>query len=214
MPSALANAAAGSIRDSNGPAQRCPASAKSSFRKTSSNGEVDMGTPSGFVIGKCDTISSMNTKYTKSQLSPIVAKSTSFSQVCRELSLQPHGGTANHIKKVIESLGLSTKHFLGRAAGFGKVSRHRVPPNERLVLLTPDHFRVSGKILRKSLIESGRKEECEECGQKPSWNGKSLVLTPDHKNGKAWDNRPENLRMLCPNCHSQTETFAGRNKEK
>lgn len=44
------------------------------------------------------------------------------------------------------------------------------------------------------------------------WHGEHLVLELDHKNGKRADNREENLRWLCPNCHSQTETFRGRNK--
>jgi hypothetical protein len=52
---------------------------------------------------------------------------------------------------------------------------------------------------------------CGICCQPPEWNGEKLVLPIDHINGDPTDNRPENLRFLCPNCHSQTETFAGRN---
>jgi hypothetical protein len=52
---------------------------------------------------------------------------------------------------------------------------------------------------------------CSECGL-DSWLGKSLVLELDHINGIRSDNRLENLRLLCPNCHSQTETFRGRNR--
>lgn len=53
--------------------------------------------------------------------------------------------------------------------------------------------------------------ECEECRLPPEWNGKSLRLQIDHRNGVPTDNRLENLRLLCPNCHSQTSTFCGRN---
>lgn len=60
--------------------------------------------------------------------------------------------------------------------------------------------------LRKYLIEK-RGECCEECGIGPSYNGKVLVLQVDHINGDSDNNLPENIRLLCPNCHSQTETF-------
>lgn len=47
----------------------------------------------------------------------------------------------------------------------------------------------------------------------PTWNGKPLILTLDHRNGISNDHRLENLRWLCPNCNSQTETFCGRRKK-
>jgi len=51
---------------------------------------------------------------------------------------------------------------------------------------------------------------CTECGI-TNWNGKDIVLEIDHINGDNTDNRIENLRYLCPNCHSQTSTYKGRN---
>lgn len=51
---------------------------------------------------------------------------------------------------------------------------------------------------------------CVECGNLGNHNGKELSLQLDHMNGKAEDNRLENLRFLCPNCHSQTDTYAGK----
>lgn|SRR5271157_5243205 len=52
---------------------------------------------------------------------------------------------------------------------------------------------------------------CETCGQGDNWNGKFLRLQIDHKNGDSSDNRWENLRKVCPNCHTQTDTFSWRN---
>lgn len=53
-------------------------------------------------------------------------------------------------------------------------------------------------------------EECAICGQLPAWNGVPLTLQLDHINGVNNDHRPDNLRLLCPNCHTQTPTYAGK----
>jgi len=54
--------------------------------------------------------------------------------------------------------------------------------------------------------------KCSECGIKGTYNSKPLVLECDHIDGVPTNHKPSNLRLLCPNCHSQTETFKGRNK--
>lgn len=64
--------------------------------------------------------------------------------------------------------------------------------------------KLKARILKKKLLSY----VCEECGMGPEWNGKVLVLHLDHKNGINNDNRLKNLRFLCPNCHTQTETYS------
>lgn len=63
------------------------------------------------------------------------------------------------------------------------------------------------RLIRENVLEN----ECSVCGQGSEWNGKELVLQLDHINGINSDNRLENLRIICPNCHTQTPTFSGRN---
>ena len=64
------------------------------------------------------------------------------------------------------------------------------------------------KLFKLKLLEN----KCAECGIADEWNGKKISLHMDHINGINNDNRLENLRILCPNCHSQTDTYCGRNR--
>ena len=89
------------------------------------------------------------------------------------------------------------------------VSKKRDPTHTLLV----EGRRVTSSRLKRRLIAEGYLEElCVECGLGPEWNGKQLVLQLDHINGVNTDNRIENLRILCPNCHTQTSTYVGRNR--
>lgn len=73
---------------------------------------------------------------------------------------------------------------------------------------------VHGQKLRFYLLERNlRKDECSVCGTLPIWNGLRLVLETDHIDGNRLNNTLENLRLICPNCHSQTDTYKARNKK-
>jgi 5-methylcytosine-specific restriction endonuclease McrA len=75
---------------------------------------------------------------------------------------------------------------------------------------TPKNGSLRRRLLRSGLLGF----MCSECGVGQHWNGKPLSLQIDHRNGINTDNRLENLRLLCPNCHSQTENFVSKNKNK
>lgn len=68
---------------------------------------------------------------------------------------------------------------------------------------------LKNRLIKYGLLEN----KCSICKCGPDHNGLPLTLVIDHINGIHNDNRIENLRILCPNCHSQTDTFAGRNKK-
>ncbi len=71
---------------------------------------------------------------------------------------------------------------------------------------------IASKNIKKYLIKNKFvKEECNICHLPPVWNNKPLVLQLDHINGDHFDNRVENLQLICPNCHTQTDTFTGKN---
>lgn len=82
-----------------------------------------------------------------------------------------------------------------------------------LVLGNKGDLRYDGQRIRQIVVGLNLIEDiCDECKTGPFWNNKPLTLQIDHKNGNAIDNRIENIRILCANCHTQTITFGGKNK--
>lgn len=70
----------------------------------------------------------------------------------------------------------------------------------------------TNRVKQRIINEKYLKNICSECGLSETWNGKPIILHLDHINGVSNDHRLENLRLLCPNCHSQTDTWCGKNK--
>jgi 5-methylcytosine-specific restriction endonuclease McrA len=155
-------------------------------------------------------------KYTPEILAPLVASSTTFAEVCRKLGLKGEGSMNNHIAAKIREFGLDTSHFTGKRTGGlrrGAQCPHTIP-TELLLVRHRKPTRTGGTTLKRALDTLGVSRACAECGLDGEWNGKPLVTQIDHINGDHRDDRPENLRYLCPNCHSQTDTFTGRNNRK
>ncbi|NLV78583.1 MAG: HNH endonuclease [Rhodococcus sp.] len=150
-------------------------------------------------------------KHTKEKLEEAVRASVNFADVVRYLGLKPNGGNHTHIARRIRALGIDTSHFTGRArvAGGNAVKRHWT---SILRDTAEGSARTKPHLLRRALIESGRPHVCAGCGLEPIWCGKPLVFHVDHVDGNPTDSRPENVRFLCPNCHSQTATWAGRRR--
>ncbi|MER5749665.1 HNH endonuclease [Streptomyces sp. NPDC002088] len=146
------------------------------------------------------------TRHSDATLREIVAVSTSIKEVVRRLGISPVGGNHTHISRRVATLGIDTSHFVVRRGG-PKGSR-----GNPLTLGSPQDGRIPGSRLLRHLVRSGVREACVMCGTGPEWNEKPLRLEVDHINGDWWDNRPENLQPLCPNCHAVTDTYRGRRR--
>ncbi|MFA9428893.1 HNH endonuclease [Egicoccus sp. AB-alg2] len=135
----------------------------------------------------------------------------SVAQVMGRLGLDPkrkRGRAA--VERRLRDVGVDPDGFRGQAWARGEVvasSRGR-PLAELLVVGAPA---LNTTWLKQRLVREGLLAwRCARCGLE-RWLGRPIALQLDHVNGDRCDNRLENLRLLCPNCHSQTGTFAGRN---
>lgn len=154
----------------------------------------------------------MNKKWTDDQIIEAVGKNFSIRGVLRDIGLKYSGSNFVTVKDAVARLGLDTKHWTGRGHLIGK--HHFWPKAKPLSEMLIDDCKISRRTIKARLIKEGLlKNECMVCKQGNDWKGKPLVMVLDHIDGRKNNYRVENLRLLCPNCNSQTETFSGRNNK-
>ena len=138
-----------------------------------------------------------------------VKTSNSIREALIKLNLKAAGGNYQCFHKRVKELNISIDHFTDpKVWNKGK----KFGPKRSL-----EHYLngvpIQSHKLKLRLISEGIKEhKCEECGIN-EWRGQPTPIELDHINGDHHDNRLENLRLLCPNCHAQTETYRGKNKK-
>lgn len=153
-----------------------------------------------------------NYKVTDEEFIEIIKNNLSIRDCLKSQGLIPSGGNYRVFHDRIKKLQLDISHFTGQGHLKGKT--HNWAPEFSI----EDSFVIGGSLssyrLNRKIRKHNLKEyKCSECGIF-EWLGKELSLHIDHINGINNDNRLENLRFLCPNCHSQTDTYAGKSKGK
>jgi DNA-binding CsgD family transcriptional regulator len=122
--------------------------------------------------------------------------------------VQRYYDAGHSVRECQERFGFSRQTWHAAVNRGAVVARPHGLPIEELLVAGVYRSRFNLKL---RLVRSGLKQKlCEVCGI-AAWNGRPISMALHHVNGDRYDNRIENLQLLCPNCHSQTDTYAGRN---
>ena len=152
----------------------------------------------------------MKMKYTEQEFINAVKSSFSIRQVLDKLNLKQAGGNYKTIKRGIKRLNLDTSHFKGQGWNKGKT----FSPKRDIQEYLSNKITIQSNRLKKRLIKEGYFEhKCYQCNLK-TWNGKPIPIELEHIDGNHANNNLDNLTILCPNCHAQTETYRGKNISK
>jgi len=150
-----------------------------------------------------------NFKISDKEFIEIVKNSNSIREALKKFGVHPSGGNYRTFHARIKELDIDTGHFAGKAHGKGAhltAKANEIPIEEAFV---KNGLLGTGNLKKKILKYNLKTYKCESCGI-TEWNNKKLSLHLDHINGDNFDNRLENLRFLCPNCHSQTDSYCRR----
>ena len=149
---------------------------------------------------------------TDEQFVNLIKNSANIAEVLFKLGYTVKGNSWGYsqVKQRMTDLNLSSANFKGKNAYYETNKEREISP-DKLFRINCKHTRT---VLRRNIIRNNLLPyKCAICGIS-KWNNKTLSLELDHINGMNNDNRLENLRFLCPNCHSQTTTYGSRNQQR
>lgn len=150
-------------------------------------------------------------KYTKDMLAHIAANVKSMAEMLRMLGLQATGGNYQNIRGNLAKHNISTEHWLGQGWNTSGLGIRNPPIPLEELLVNGSHY-PSTKLKTRLLSAGILNARCSMCGLGELWNELPLTHHLDHIDGNRSNNDISNLRILCPNCHSQTPTYSNKRR--
>jgi 5-methylcytosine-specific restriction endonuclease McrA len=150
--------------------------------------------------------------YTTDEIEEILNKSDSLRDFLKKIGLSSNGTSAyNSIKTQLSNLDIEIPKFEYKNSRNGN-NLPKAKTNEEIFTINSSYKRehLKNRIIKNNLLEY----ICIKCGNNGNWMNEEIILQLEHINGINNDNRLENLCFLCPNCHSQTKTYAGKKLKK
>lgn len=144
-------------------------------------------------------------EYRKKYYIDLIKNSFSLREVCLKAGLVVTTGNYDTLKKIIKDENIDVSHF--------KRQSKKITEKRDITYYLKKDVKIGTSLLKKKLFQEELKEKRCECCGRTEWMGKPINLQLHHINGDNTDNRLENLQILCPNCHSYTDNYCGKNQK-
>lgn len=154
--------------------------------------------------------------YNKEELQQLANTSDSYADMLRKMEMCPHGGNPRTLKRILSEYEIDISKLNENRSDLQRrwaaATRKKITTRTEDILSGKAKCQTS-KLLKRLVRESYKEMRCETCGIS-EWQGKPIVMQLHHIDGNRNNNSLNNLQVLCPNCHSQTDTFCGRQRKK